>query len=91
MGAFYDEIPNDTLKKWIEEQKLFFVATAPLSQEHHVNTSPKGHDTFHLVSSKACWYLDLTGSGNETVSHVLENGRITISEFRASAMTLGAG
>lgn len=60
---------------------MFFVATAPLSKDHHVNTSPKGYDSFRLVSSTECYYLDMTGSGNETISHVLENGRITISEF----------
>lgn len=60
---------------------MFFVATAPLSGTGHVNVSPKGYSgTFNLVSPTQCWYLDLTGSGNETISHAYEkgNGRITI-------------
>lgn len=60
---------------------MFSVATAPLSGTGHVNVSPKGYSgTFNLVSTKSCWYLDLTGSGNETISHAREpgNGRITI-------------
>ncbi|KAJ3528809.1 hypothetical protein NM688_g7942 [Phlebia brevispora] len=80
MGHFYDEIPNDAkLIEWIREQKLLHVATAPLNGGH-VNVSPKGQDTFVLVNRKACWYLDLTGSGNETISHLYEpgNARMTI-------------
>ncbi|KAI0087798.1 hypothetical protein BDY19DRAFT_1049115 [Irpex rosettiformis] len=77
---FYDEIPDDPkLVQWIRDQKIFHVATAPLNGGH-VNVSPKGQPSFKLVNPKACWYLDLTGSGNETISHLYEpgNGRITI-------------
>jgi len=58
---------------------MFWVATAPLDTHGHVNVSPKGvADCFHVVNSKQVWYEDLTGSGVETISHVKENGRITI-------------
>ncbi|KAI0339774.1 hypothetical protein BDW22DRAFT_1335620 [Trametopsis cervina] len=82
MGAFHDEIPDDPkMVEWLLNQKLFHVATAPLNGGH-VNVSPKGYQTFKLVNKKACWYLDLSGSGasNETISHLYEpgNGRITI-------------
>ncbi|KAM0790941.1 hypothetical protein ACM66B_004246 [Microbotryomycetes sp. NB124-2] len=77
MGQFFEQIP-DSLVEWIKEQRLFFVATAPRSDSGHVNVSPKGHDTFRVVSPTSAWYLDLSGSGNETISHLQENGRITI-------------
>ncbi|KIP10940.1 hypothetical protein PHLGIDRAFT_64839 [Phlebiopsis gigantea 11061_1 CR5-6] len=80
MGEFYDEIPDDEkLIEWIKDQKIFHVASAPL-KGGHVNVSPKGQPTFKLVNRKAVWYLDLTGSGNETISHMYEpgNGRMTI-------------
>jgi hypothetical protein len=54
------------------------VATAPLSADGHVNVSPKGLDTFRVLGPKQVAYLDLTGSGVETVAHLRENGRITI-------------
>ncbi|GAA5933614.1 hypothetical protein JCM10213_008547 [Rhodosporidiobolus nylandii] len=78
MGAFYDEVPENCID-WIKEQKMFWVASAPLSGDGTVNVSPKGHDSFHLASPTTAWYLDITGSGNETLSHVLEpgNGRLT--------------
>ncbi|MFS0728204.1 pyridoxamine 5'-phosphate oxidase family protein [Paenibacillus sp. 1P07SE] len=63
---------------FIREQHMFFVGTAPLSGEGHVNLSPKGHDTFRILSERQFAYLDLTGSGNETSAHLEENGRITI-------------
>lgn len=79
MGAFYEEIP-ESLIKWILEQKVFWVASAPLSPNGHVNVSPKGGPYFGVLDPKTFYYLDLTGSGNETISHQLEpgNGRITI-------------
>ncbi|CAA7262532.1 unnamed protein product [Cyclocybe aegerita] len=78
MGKFYDEIP-DFLIKWIKQQKMFWVATAPLSPTGHVNVSPKGYGhTFHVIDQHRVWYEDLTGSGVETISHLRENGRITI-------------
>lgn len=78
MGQFYEEIP-EFLISWIEQQKVFWVATAPLTGDGHVNVSPKGYDgTFHIVNSRKVWYEDLSGSGIETISHLRENGRITI-------------
>jgi len=78
MGQFYDEIPQNHFE-WIKKQKMFWVATAPLDAQGHVNVSPKGiADCFHVLNSKQVWYEDLTGSGVETISHVKENGRITI-------------
>jgi len=66
--------------KWILEQKMFWVATAPLSGKGHVNVSPKGGDCFGVLDRKTFWYHELTGSGSETVSHLYEpgNNRITI-------------
>jgi hypothetical protein len=66
------------LEEFIGSQPLFFVATAPRSDDGHVNVSPKGLDTFRVLSAKCVAYLDLTGSGNETAAHLLENGRITL-------------
>lgn len=80
MGKLFGEAPQDIID-WIALQKLFFVATAPKSTSHHINCSPKGHDTFTIVSPRSCYYLDLSGSGNETISHLEERGssrRITL-------------
>src|SRR5688500_6900300 len=66
------------LRRRIDEQHLFFVATAPLGLEGHVNLSPKGMDTFRVIDDHAVAYLDLTGSGAETIAHLRQNGRITI-------------
>ncbi|KPV72972.1 uncharacterized protein RHOBADRAFT_38639 [Rhodotorula graminis WP1] len=79
MGAFYDDIPH-SLVDWIKCQHIFWVATAPLAATGTVNVSPKGYDSFNIVSPTAVWYLDCTGSGNETISHLREpgNGRLTI-------------
>ena len=65
---------------WIRDQKVFWVATAPLGPGGHVNVSPKGGLYFGLENPKSFWYMDLTGSGNETISHLYEpgNGRITV-------------
>lgn len=62
---------------FIEKQHLFFVATAPLQASGHINLSPKGLNAFRVLSPTQVAYLDLTGSGNETSAHLLENGRIT--------------
>lgn len=67
------------LRAFIEAQHLFFVATAPLDGAGHVNLSPKGLDgTFAVLDEHSVAYLDLTGSGSETVAHLRENGRITV-------------
>ncbi|KIY73312.1 hypothetical protein CYLTODRAFT_365789 [Cylindrobasidium torrendii FP15055 ss-10] len=77
MGKFFDSMPKHVMAQ-IPQQKMFWVATAP-SQGGHVNLSPKGLEgTFHIIDEHTVWYEDLTGSGNETVSHLRENGRITI-------------
>ncbi|KAH9913134.1 uncharacterized protein BXZ73DRAFT_92995 [Epithele typhae] len=78
MGKFYDAIPPE-LVPWLLKQELFWVATAPLSPDGHVNVSPKGvRDSFHVLDAHRVWYQDLTGSGAETVAHVRENGRVTL-------------
>ena len=76
MATFYDSISPD-LQEWIEQQHIFFVASAPLSVDGHVNLSPKGLDCFRVLGPNRVVYLDLTGSGNETSAHLAENGRIT--------------
>ena len=76
MGKVYESI-QDSHKAFIARQKMFFVATAPLSGVGHVNLSPKGLDSFRVLSPNLAGYMDVTGSGNETSAHVLENGRIT--------------
>jgi hypothetical protein len=76
MGKFHEFI-KPTHRKFIEEQHIFFVATAPLSSDGHVNLSPKGLDCFRVLSESRVAYMDLVSSGNETSAHTLENGRIT--------------
>lgn len=76
MAKLHENITDD-LQEWIKAQHLFFVASAPLSAEGHVNVSPKGQDCLRILSSTKVAYLDLTGSGNETSAHLHENGRIT--------------
>ena len=73
----YDKL-DDRIVGFIEKQKMFFVATAPLSAEGHVNLSPKGYDAFKVIDETTVAWLDLGGSGIETQAHVQENGRITI-------------
>jgi hypothetical protein len=63
---------------FIQRQKMFFVATAPLSADGHVNLSPKGYDSFAIIDAHTVAYLDMGGSGIETVAHLRENGRITL-------------
>lgn len=77
MGRTYDALTDD-LRAFVERQHVFFVATAPLAGDGHVNVSPKGYDTFRVLDDRTVCYLDLTGSGAETVAHLRENGRITI-------------
>lgn len=75
MGKIYQEL-TDSMRKFIAEQKMFFVATAPI--EGRINLSPKGVDTFRVIDNSHVAYLDLTGSGNETAAHLLDNGRMTL-------------
>ncbi len=76
MGKVLEAL-DDELISWISEQQVFFVASAP-SEGGHVNVSPKGHDSLRVVSPIEVAYLDLTGSGAETIAHTRENGRITV-------------
>jgi hypothetical protein len=75
MGKSFDGITPE-LSQWIERQHMFFVATAPLAGDGLINCSPKGMDTFRILDPREVAYLDLTGSGIETVAHSRENGRI---------------
>ena len=78
MGRLYDTI-DDTLAGWIAKQRLFFVATAPTDADGHLNLSPKGAmDTFCVLNPTTVAFLDLMGSGIETVAHLRENGRIVV-------------
>jgi hypothetical protein len=77
MGKLYDSLRPE-LREWLSRQKVFFVATAPLAASGHINCSPKGGDTFRIVGNREVAYLDLTGSGIETVAHVQENGRVVL-------------
>lgn len=77
MGKLLDAITPE-LEQFITAQKLFFVATAPLDPNGHVNCSPKGLDSFRILDPVTIVYQDLTGSGVETIAHVNENKRITI-------------
>jgi len=75
MSKFYNKI-TPRLQKFIEAQKIFFVATAPNSGR--INLSPKGMDSFRVIEKNRVLWLNVTGSGNETAAHLLENKRITI-------------
>lgn len=77
MGRVHEVISTE-LAAWIERQPVFFVATAPLSPDGHVNASPKGLDSLRIVGPTQVAYLDLTGSGAETIAHLRENGRIVL-------------
>jgi Pyridoxamine 5'-phosphate oxidase len=78
VGSVFDGI-DPPLATWLERQPVFFVATAPAGADGHVNVSPKGTlGTFRVLDRTTVAYLDLTGSGAETLAHLRENGRITI-------------
>jgi hypothetical protein len=77
VGKLYAEL-DQSLQDFIGLQHVFFVATAPLSPQGHVNLSPKGLDTLRVLGPRRVAYLDLTGSGAETVAHLRENGRVTL-------------
>ncbi|MHB1213327.1 MAG: pyridoxamine 5'-phosphate oxidase family protein [Candidatus Nanopelagicales bacterium] len=67
------------LAEWLHQQPVFFVATAPVAAHGLVNCSPKGlAGTFAVLDERTVAYLDLTGSGIETVAHLRENGRIVL-------------
>jgi hypothetical protein len=75
MASFFTEL-DDKLIAFIREQHMYFVSTA--AREGRINLSPKGMDTFRVLSPTLVGYLDLTGSGAETAAHVMADGRMTI-------------
>ena len=75
MGKIFTEL-TESHRSFIAQQKIFFVGSAPNSGR--VNLSPKGLDSLRVLNTRRVAYLDLTGSGNETAAHLLENGRITL-------------
>jgi hypothetical protein len=77
MGNIFQTI-DEKICRWIDKQHMFFVATAPLGSEGHVNLSPKGHDTLRVLDGNTMAFLDYGGSGVETIAHLRENSRITI-------------
>ena len=78
MGRTYEEI-DERWRDWIARQPMFFVATAPLAGGGHVNVSPKGPiGTLRVLDGHTVAYLDVVGSGAETIAHLRENGRIVI-------------
>jgi len=78
MGKTFNAI-DAKLRGFIDQQKMFFVATAPLTPDGHINLSPKGlAGTFAIVDERTIAYLDLTGSGVETIAHLRENARICV-------------
>ncbi len=78
MGELENRI-DAKLRRWIARQSLFFVATAPLSKNGHVNVSPKGPiGSLRILDDETVAYLDVVGSGAETIAHVRENGRIVV-------------
>jgi predicted pyridoxine 5'-phosphate oxidase superfamily flavin-nucleotide-binding protein len=78
MAKLFDRL-DDHLRDWISRQLLFFVATAPLDSDGRVNVSPKGPiGTLRVVDDHTIAYLDIFGSGSETIAHLRENGRICV-------------
>jgi hypothetical protein len=78
MGKVFDGI-DDTLAAWIAAQPLFFIGSAPLAADGHVNVSPKGPiETLRILDGRTVAYLDFVGSGAETAAHVRENGRVVV-------------
>ena len=78
MAKAFDGI-DEHLRDWIARQPLFFVATAPLAGDGHVNASPKGPiGTLRVLDPRTIAYLDYVGSGAETIAHLRENGRIVV-------------
>jgi hypothetical protein len=75
MGKNYEAVEGE-LASWIARQRMFFVSTAPLATDGFVNCSPKSAESFRILGPRSVGYLDLTGSGVETIAHLRENGRI---------------
>ncbi|MEV0778816.1 pyridoxamine 5'-phosphate oxidase family protein [Streptomyces sp. NPDC050433] len=78
MGKLYERI-DGRIRTFIEEQPVFFTATAPRADDGHVNLSPKGRSgSLVVLDESTLAYLDFGGSGAETIAHLRENGRITL-------------
>jgi hypothetical protein len=77
VSATYERL-DEKLIGFIRAQRMFFVATAPLGADGHVNVSPKGYDSLVVLDERRVAWLDLGGSGAETLAHLRENGRITL-------------
>jgi hypothetical protein len=78
VGNVFERL-DDRWRRFIAAQPLYFVATAPSGPDGHVNVSPKGYaDTFAVLGDTTVAYLDLDGSGVETIAHLRQNGRVTI-------------
>ncbi|HSQ00995.1 MAG TPA: pyridoxamine 5'-phosphate oxidase family protein [Candidatus Dormibacteraeota bacterium] len=77
MGKTYDRI-DERMATFLSAQHVFFVGSAPVGADGHVNVSPKGLDSFRVLDPTTVAYLDLTGSGVETIAHLRDNGRITL-------------
>jgi hypothetical protein len=78
MAKIFDRI-DEHQREWIARQALFFVGTAPLSGDGHVNVSPKGPiGSLRVIDDHTVAYLDIVGSGAETIAHLRENGRVVV-------------
>jgi hypothetical protein len=78
MASTHERI-DDHMRQWVARQPMFFVATAPLAEQGHVNVSPKGPiGTFAVLDDRTVAYLDFFGSGAETIAHIRENGRVVV-------------
>ncbi|MBA2504470.1 MAG: pyridoxamine 5'-phosphate oxidase family protein [Thermoleophilaceae bacterium] len=78
MAKVYEGI-DERWRDWIAKQPMFFVATAPLAADGHVNVSPKGPiGSLAVIDERTVAYLDVTGSGAETIAHIRENGRVVV-------------
>jgi hypothetical protein len=77
MAQTFPRIDAD-LERWLAAQHVFFVATAPNGPDGHVNCSPKGGDSLRVLDDRTIGYVDVVGSGAETIAHLKENGRIVI-------------
>jgi hypothetical protein len=89
MGKRFPELLPEH-EAFIAKQHIYFVGSAPLQGDGHINLSPKGYDSLRILSASEAAYADLTGSGNETSAHLMENGRITImfAAFEGQPMIL---
>ncbi len=78
MAKVYEAI-SDVQREWIARQALFFVGSAPLASDGHVNVSPKGPiGSLRVLDDHTVAYLDVVGSGAETIAHIRENGRVVV-------------